>query len=169
MNKALFLDRDGVINEDYGYVHKIEDFHFRNGIFDVCLAARKARLKIVVVTNQAGIGRGLYSTDQFALLNNYMVSTFSTKGIIIDRVYYCPFHPTHGLGHYRKYSCDRKPGAGMLVAACNELNINPFASILIGDKDSDRLAAERIGLKLFLNSSEKNWVEHSLTAIHMLT
>jgi D-glycero-D-manno-heptose 1,7-bisphosphate phosphatase len=76
MNRALFLDRDGVINEDYGYVHKIEDFHFREGIFDVCRAALTARMKIIVVTNRAGIGRGFYTEQDYLKVTEYMFMNF---------------------------------------------------------------------------------------------
>lgn len=169
MNRALFLDRDGVINEDYGYVHKVEDFHFRNGIFDLCRAAQEAGFKIVVVTNQSGIGRGFYSADQFHLLNRHMLCTFMHKGIQVEKVYFCPFHPRHGLGHFQKRSFDRKPNPGMIIQACNDFNINPMASFLIGDKESDQLAAEKAGIRLFVNSSNKDWIQASLKTISLLS
>ncbi len=169
MNRALFLDRDGVINEDHGYVHKIQDFHLRPGITTICRAAQASRMKIIVVTNQAGIGRGLYSTDQFFSLNQHMLSVMDGQGVHVDGIYFCPFHPTHGIGHYRSISYDRKPSPGMLIKACNDFNINPFASLLIGDKITDQLAAERVGIRRFVNSSAKDWVENALTSVRMLS
>jgi D-glycero-D-manno-heptose 1,7-bisphosphate phosphatase len=165
MNRALFLDRDGVINEDYGYVHKIKDFHFRDGIFDICKAAQKAHMKIVIVTNQAGIGRGLYTHEDHRILMGYLASCMSSCSITIDAHYYCPYHETAGVGHYRQASCDRKPGSGMIIKACNALNINPFLSLMIGDKSSDLIAAQRAGIRAFIDASRPDWIECSLQAI----
>ena len=167
MNRALFLDRDGVINEDYGYVHKIEDFHFREGIFDVCRAAQKARLKIIVVTNQAGIGRGLYGYDEFSSLTAYMMNRMNEEGVTIEDIFHCPYHETGGIGHYRRSDADRKPGAGMIVKACSIHNINPLLSIMIGDNHSDLIAAQRAGIKLFVDASRPDWVARSLVTIDL--
>jgi D-glycero-D-manno-heptose 1,7-bisphosphate phosphatase len=166
MNRALFLDRDGVINEDYGYVHKIEDFHFREGIFDVCHAAQKARKKIIVVTNQAGIGRGLYGIDDFNTLTDYMLCQFEDHQITISAVYHCPYHPTHGIGNYKKQSYDRKPAPGMLLRACRDFDINPRLSVMIGDKPSDRQAAFQAGVRTYIDATSPCWTLHSIKAIH---
>jgi D-glycero-D-manno-heptose 1,7-bisphosphate phosphatase len=165
VNRALFLDRDGVINEDYGYVHKIEDFHFRDGIFDVCRAAQKERMKIVVVTNQAGIGRGLYSYEDFVRLSEFMLVSFMRNGILISGIYHCPFHPTFGIGHYRKQSFDRKPSPGMLIKACWQHNINPRFSIMIGDHQSDKIAAMSVGIPFFVDALLDGWPEQAVAEI----
>lgn len=165
MNRALFLDRDGVINEDYGYVHKIEDFHFREEIFDICTAAQKAGMKIVVVTNQAGIGRGYFSPEDFKLVTDYMLAHFESLSITINQVYHCPFHPCSGLGHYKKYSFDRKPSPGLLVKACRDHNINPSASIMVGDSASDKAAAYSIGVRSFIDATNKAWKADAIQAI----
>lgn len=165
MNRALFLDRDGVINEDYGYVHKINDFHFREGIFNVCRLAKKERMKIVVVTNQAGIGRGFFSQEDFQYVTAYMLDHFESLGITIDQVYHCPFHPYFGVGHYRRHSFDRKPSPGLLLKACRDHNINPSASIMVGDHASDRIAAFSIGIRNFIDATNKAW---SLNAIRLI-
>lgn len=165
MNRALFLDRDGVINEDYGYVHKIEDFHFREGIFDVCRAAQEARMKIIVVTNQAGIGRGHYSLHDFEVLSEFMLKVFSDEDIFVQSVYYCPYHPTAGIGMYRRQSYDRKPLPGMLLQACREHNINPALSVMIGDSNSDMSAACSMGIKWFVNATKPSWVKDSIKTI----
>ncbi|QNI71232.1 D-glycero-beta-D-manno-heptose 1,7-bisphosphate 7-phosphatase [Cyanobium sp. NS01] len=166
MNRALFLDRDGVINEDYGYVHKIEDFHFREEIFDVCRAAQKARMKIVVVTNQAGIGRGYYSHEDFRRVTSYMLNRFCLLDITINRIYHCPFHPIHGVGAYKKDSFCRKPKPGMLVQACNELDLNPRSSIMIGNNDSDHAAAIATGILSYIDARQADWHIKAIGAIH---
>lgn len=139
--KALFLDRDGVINIDSGYTHKIEDFVFADGIFDLCLEAKKQNLEIVVITNQGGIGRGFYSEADFAKLTDWMIGEFAAAGIEIARVYHCPHLPVGELtGNQTECDC-RKPKPGMLYLAAEELNINLADSFFIGDQESDMLAA----------------------------
>ena len=165
MNRALFLDRDGVINEDYGYVHRIEDFHFREGIFDVCRAAQKERMKIVIVSNQAGIGRGLYTQEAFHAITHFMVEEFSLRSLFISGVYYCPFHPDHGIGHFKKNSFYRKPNPGMLLSACAEHNINPRLSVMIGDRDTDRQAAASAGIFSYIDASRHDWANNALQAL----
>lgn len=156
MNRpALFLDRDGVINEDLPYVHRVEDFRFIDGIFSLVRAAQQAGYLIVVVTNQAGIGRGLYTEDDFWALTQWMLDQFAREGCHIDGVYFCPTHPEHGLGSYRVESAFRKPGPGMLFQAAAELKIDLARSILVGDKESDIQAgiAAGLGLTLLLTTS----------------
>jgi len=150
--KALFLDRDGVINVDRHHVHRIEDFEFLPGIFELCAAAVERGFLLVVVTNQAGIGRGLYTESDFQRLTTWMVDAFQQRGITIARVYHCPFHPTAGIGDYRRESFDRKPNPGMLIKARDDLGLDLAGSVLIGDKDSDMAAgrAARVGRLLRL-------------------
>ena len=111
---ALFLDRDGVINVEKHYVHRIADFDFMDGIFALCRAASARGMAIVVVTNQAGIGRGYYSEQQFHALSGWMCERFAAEGVTVDKVYFCPHHPQHGIGAYRAESFDRKPQPGMM-------------------------------------------------------
>ncbi|KQO79772.1 HAD family hydrolase [Rhizobium sp. Leaf262] len=153
---ALFLDRDGVINEDLGYVHKVENFHFIDGIFKLCQYARKAGMMIFVVTNQAGIGRGYYTESQFYALTEWMVSRFSEEGVAIDGVYFCPFHPIHGIGEYKIESLDRKPGAGMILRAAAEHNLDLENSILIGDREWDIAAAQNAGIGTSVLLTDQN-------------
>lgn len=149
-NRALFLDRDGVINEDLGYVHEKENFFFIEGVFDLIRVAAKEGFKIVVVTNQAGIGRGYYTEKQFLDLTDWMIEEFLKKECPVDKVYYSPFHPTEGIGLYRKSDFSRKPNPGMLFEARDELNIDMTRSLIIGDKESDMVAGARAGLGTLL-------------------
>jgi D-glycero-D-manno-heptose 1,7-bisphosphate phosphatase len=152
MTSALFLDRDGVINVDHGYVWQTRDFEFMPGIFDLCRAARGQGWRIVVVTNQAGIGRGLYTEADFERLTHWMRARFAAEGAAVDGVYQCPTHPTAGLGRYRTESTLRKPGPGMILQAQADMGLNLARSALVGDKASDIEAglAAGVGLNLLL-------------------
>jgi len=146
LNRALFLDRDGVINIDYGYVHTPDTFEFINGIFDVANFAIELNYKLVVITNQAGIGRGIYSEEDFNKLTSWMCEKFSTAGAPIDRVYFSPYHPTAGIGGYLKDDYNRKPKPGMILNAQKELDLDLRSSVLIGDKASDIQAGIAAGV-----------------------
>lgn len=137
MNKALFLDRDGVINKEISYLHRIEDVEFIDGIFEMCRFFEEGGFLPIIVTNQAGIARGYYSEGDFHVLNDWMLKEFRQKNIHIRKVYFCPYHPTDGVGRYKKDSPDRKPRPGMLLRAQQEFNLNMTKSILLGDKESD--------------------------------
>lgn len=143
---ALFLDRDGVINVEKNYVHRIEDFEFIPGIFELCGTARDRGLALVVVTNQAGIARGYYSEADYQHLTAWMLAEFRARGIVLDAVYHCPYHPTAGIGDYRRESFDRKPNPGMLLKARDALGLDLPRSVLIGDKASDIEAGRAAGV-----------------------
>ncbi len=145
-NKGLFLDRDGVINIDHGYVHKVQDFDFVSGIFDLTLEAVNKGYLIFVITNQAGIGRGFYSLNEFNLLTDWMCSKFFSEGITLSKVYYCPYHPTHGKGNYKQDHELRKPNPGMINQAMEEFHVDLSKSILIGDKLTDIQAGKNAGV-----------------------
>ena len=146
-SRALFLDRDGVINHEVGYLHRAEHVRFVDGIFDLCRTARGLGYKLVVVTNQSGIARGLYSTEQFEALMQWMRAEFEREGAPLDAVYHCPFHPEHGVGEFRREHEDRKPGSGMLLRAAHDLGLDLRQSILVGDRCSDLAAAHAAGLR----------------------
>lgn len=154
-NKALFLDRDGVINIDHGYVYKKEEFEFVDGIYDVCLKAQENGFKLIIVTNQAGIGRGYYTQQDFDALMRWVCDEFKNKGIAIDGIYNCPDHPEKGLGSYKKFSIDRKPGPGMFLKARLDHGINLSQSFLIGDSFTDIYAGLAAGLKACIYVGEK--------------
>tara|TARA_B100001057_G_C22533390_1_gene826648 strand:+ start:277 stop:816 length:540 start_codon:yes stop_codon:yes gene_type:complete len=147
MTKALFLDRDGVINYDLGYVYKISEFRFIEGIFNLLKEAIRMGYIIIVITNQAGIGRGYYTEKDFFILNSYMIKIFEDKGIKITRVFFSPYHPEFGIGKYKKNHSSRKPNPGMLIEAQKEFDIDMSKSILIGDKISDIKAGVSAGVK----------------------
>ena len=144
---ALFLDRDGVINHDgAGYTHRIEDFLFRDGIFDLCGTAQARGMALVVVTNQAGIGRGYYTEADFQALTEWMLGRFADRGIRFHGVEHCPDHPEHGIGPYRRANPRRKPGPGMILDACATHGLDPARSVMVGDRASDMQAARAAGV-----------------------
>ena len=146
LRPALFLDRDGVINVDHGYVFKQEDFEFVPGIFELCRVARGRGYAVLVVTNQAGIGRGFYTEQDFHALTAWMCEVFAREGAAIDKVYFCPTHPVHGLGAYKVDSPMRKPGPGMILQAADEYGLDLARCVLVGDKESDLQAGVAAGV-----------------------
>jgi len=154
--KALFLDRDGVINLDVGYIWRPEDFIFQAGVFDACRQAQALDYRLVVVTNQAGIGRGLFSEEEFQALTAWMCARFSDEGVAIARVFHAPTHPEEGIGIYKRESIDRKPGPGMLLKARDALGLDLAAAALVGDRETDIEAAiaAGVGQKLLIDSPE---------------
>ena len=155
---VLFLDRDGVINVDTGYVHLIEDFIFIDNIFKIVQLANSLNYLVIIVTNQAGIGRGIYSIETFKKTSNWMIKNFKRNNAHIDAVYFSPYHPINGKGRYLKKENTRKPGHGMFQEALKDFNIDIKKSIMLGDKITDLEASTRFGISnnfLFNNSSEE--------------
>jgi D-glycero-D-manno-heptose 1,7-bisphosphate phosphatase len=148
LRPAAFLDRDGVINLDRGYVSRAEDFEFVTGVFEGAAALQRLGFALVVITNQSGIGRGLYSEIDLLALNRWMSGQFEQHSVHIDGVFYCPHHPTEAFGRYR-CECDcRKPAPGMLLRAACELNLDLTRSAMFGDRVSDLQAAAAAGVPL---------------------
>jgi D-glycero-D-manno-heptose 1,7-bisphosphate phosphatase len=153
--RALFLDRDGVINVDRGYVHRIEEFEFMPGIFDLArFWSNELRGPIVIVTNQSGIGRGYFDDSAYAELTRFMCDRFAAEQAEIAKVYYCPYHPRHGIGAYRTDHPWRKPNPGMILQAAADLGVDLARSALVGDKPSDMAAgaAAGIGVRILLET-----------------
>lgn len=136
MIDALFLDRDGVINIDFGYVHLQKQFIFIPGIFDFCHYFINNNFKIFIVTNQSGIERGYFSDQQFRILTKYMLSEFEKNKILISEVVYCPFLKSN----------NRKPNPGMFNYLITKYNINCNKSFSIGDKPRDIIASKNAGI-----------------------
>jgi D,D-heptose 1,7-bisphosphate phosphatase len=146
LRRAAFVDRDGVINEDRHYVHRIEDFHFLPGAVDALRRLQHAGHALVVVTNQGGVGLGLYSEEDVALLHAYMRRELASAGVRLDGVYHCPHHPRSTHPVWRVPCNCRKPAPGMLQRAAHELGLDLGASLLVGDKGSDLEAARAAGV-----------------------
>lgn len=141
MNKALFLDRDGVINYDCGHVFTNDDFVFNEEIFDICRRYLDNGFLILVITNQARIARGIYSEEDFLKVTECMTDEFARRGIPISKVYYCPHHPD-----FTGPCPCRKPEPGMLLKAIEEFDLDISQCELFGDKESDMEAGRRAGI-----------------------
>lgn len=137
MNKAIILDRDGTINIEKDYLHKIEDFEFEKGVVEGLKILADLGYIFVVVTNQSGIARGYYTEEDLEILNNHIGEVLEKEGIKIEKFYFCPHHPEKGVGKY-KVDCNcRKPNPGMLEEAIKEFNIDREKSFMVGDNISD--------------------------------
>ena len=146
-NKAIFLDRDGTINIDKGYMYKIEEFEFIDKAEEALKILSDLGYILIVVTNQSGIARGYYTEEQLENLNNFMIEKLEEQGIEIKKCYYCPHHAEKGIGKY-KIECDcRKPNPGMVLQGIKEFDINPEESYIVGDKLSDAEAGIKAGIK----------------------
>lgn len=137
--KALFLDRDGIINVDKAYVYKSEDVEFVDGIVELLQWARHEFDLIIVLTNQSGVGRGYYQIEDVETLHEWMDEQLQQSEAIVDRWYYSPYHPKADLEKLRKESYSRKPGSGMALHAASDYSIDLEHSVMIGDKVSDYL------------------------------
>lgn len=156
-NKAVFLDRDGIINRERGeYTWKKEDFIFVDEIFENLSDLQKRGYLLIVISNQGGIAKKLYSPKEFDFITDFMVKEFQSQGILITDVLFCPHHPDFN----GKCIC-RKPDSGLFEKALAKFNIDPQLSYMIGDKKRDSTAAEKAGIRSFLaeaNHSIKNIV-----------
>ena len=159
LSKALFLDRDGIINKDNDFVFRKKDFIFNEEIFGLIKFFQDKNYKIIIVTNQSGIGRGLFTLEEFYKINRWMIDFFKDKGLVIDRVYFCPFHPSKGIGEYLCDHDDRKPNPGMILKAKKKYDIDLKKSYFIGDRWRDIGAGNRAKCKtIFIDRkyNEKN-------------
>ena len=137
--KTIFLDRDGVINEEINYLYKIDSFEFIDGIFDACLYFQKLGYKIIIISNQSGISRGYYTERDYQILTQWMLSKFEDKRIRILDVFYCPHGP--------ESTCKcRKPKPGMFIEAKNKYDTDMKNSWMIGDNEIDIQAANAAGI-----------------------
>jgi D-glycero-D-manno-heptose 1,7-bisphosphate phosphatase len=137
--KTIFLDRDGVINKEVNYLYKIKDFEFINGVFDACIFFQTLNYSIIIISNQSGIGRGIYSEDEYLKINKWMLNEFSLKNVSILDTFHCPHVPNS------KCSC-RKPKPGMFLKAKKKYNIDMSRSWMIGDKETDIESANLAGI-----------------------
>lgn len=146
MKKAILLDRDGTINVEKDYLHKVEDFEFEKNVVEALKIFSSLGYTMAVVTNQSGIARGYYTEDDLKKLNEYIKKELEKHGVIIEKFYYCPHHPENGIGRYKIDCICRKPNTGMLDEAIKEFNIDRTSSFMVGDTIADIDAGSRAGL-----------------------
>jgi D-glycero-D-manno-heptose 1,7-bisphosphate phosphatase len=144
--KIAFLDRDGVINRDVHYLSKIHDFEYVDRSKEALRLLRANAYEIVIVTNQAGIGRGLVTPEEYRDLTNFYLDDLRRCGVSILDVYHCPHHPEASIEGYRKVCVNRKPQPGMIKDAMLKYEVNPEQSFLVGDKVSDVEAGLAAGI-----------------------
>lgn len=150
MNSTVFVDRDGVIIEDGEYVHRVEDLKLVPGAVEGLRDLSAAGFQIIIVTNQAGIARGFYTEEEYHVFSNQLLAMLEKGGVRIRAVYFCPHHPTEGIGGYKVDCLCRKPRTGMFQRAAMEQPIEASSSWMIGDKTSDIQAGNDFGLKTIL-------------------
>ena len=137
MNKAVFLDRDGTINVDKGYLYRISDFEFLPGAVDALRMLQNAGYLLIIITNQSGIARGYYTEEDFMILNDWMKNELMKHGVKISGVYYCPHLPDAEVERYRKVCSCRKPETGLFERAVHDFDIDLSKSYAVGDKERD--------------------------------
>jgi len=147
LKPAAFLDRDGVLNRDSGYVWRREDFHWLPGAERAVKRLNDAGYLVFVVSNQAGVARGLYRPEDVEALHRWVNGELGKSGAHIDAFYYCPHHPSEGQGAYRVVCDCRKPAPGMLLRAMREWPVDRGQSFMIGDKEIDMEAAKAAGVR----------------------
>jgi D-glycero-D-manno-heptose 1,7-bisphosphate phosphatase len=155
-NKAIFFDRDGVINYDYGYVHKICDFKWITGAKKIIKYLSKKNFLLIVITNQSGIAKGFYSIKDVRILHNYINEELSKISCKIHSFYFCPHHPRAKIKRFKKRCFCRKPGNLLIIKAIKKYKISIKDSYMIGDKKSDYLAAKKSNLK-FIYINQKSF------------
>jgi len=155
MKKIIFLDRDGVINVDTGYTHKISDFQFEKNAAEGLKLLRDQGFEFIIATGQSGIGRGYYDEEDFWNFNNHVVSELKKNGISILKTYFSPYHPEKGIGKYKKTTRCRKPDPGMLEEAAKNFEIDNENSWMIGDKWADVKCGKNFGIRSILVKTGK--------------
>jgi len=149
-NKAVFLDRDGTINEEIGHVGDIDRFRLYPDSARAIRMLNEAGYKVVVITNQAGVARGYFDEETVEEIHGYMKVELANEGAHVDAVYYCVHHPEFGDGEYKQACSCRKPEPGMILQAAEDLNIDLSKSYMIGDTAKDMLAGKKAGCKTIL-------------------
>jgi D-glycero-D-manno-heptose 1,7-bisphosphate phosphatase len=142
---AVFLDRDGTLNVEKNYLHRIEDFEFIPGAFEAVRGLNRAGFRVFVVTNQSGVARGYFDLGDVERLHRHIVDRLAENGGRIDGFYVCPHHPTEGKGDYKLTCTCRKGAPGLLLKAAEEHHLDLSRSFMIGDKEADIEAGERAG------------------------
>ena len=146
-NIAVFLDRDGTINEEVGYLDSLEKLKMIPAAYEAIKLINLNGMKAVVISNQAGVAKGFFTEEFVHTVNKRLLALLKKKGAIIDKFYYCPHHPEEGKGVYLQKCHCRKPAPGMMLQAARELNIDLSRSYLVGDRFLDMEAAKNAGAK----------------------
>jgi D-glycero-D-manno-heptose 1,7-bisphosphate phosphatase len=165
---AIFFDRDGVLNVDSGFVHRVKDFRWIKGARKAVKLVNDAGLYVIVVTNQSGVARGYYGEEDVQRLHSWMVRDLARHGAHIDAFYYCPYLDDANVATYRVVDHpDRKPNPGMIMRALSDFGVDPGRAVLIGDKASDLEAAGRagVGARLFTGGSLATMVVEMLAGM----
>lgn len=147
LQPALLLDRDGTLNVDCGWVHRPDDFRWIEGAREAIRWANDRRILVFVITNQAGIARGYYTENEFHAFTAWIDRDLAACGAHVDATYYCPHHPSEGLGPYRRQCHCRKPAPGLIERALAEWGFDPARSVMIGDAEHDVDAAVAAGIR----------------------
>ena len=148
--KAIFLDRDGTLIKEKHYLHKPQDIELEDNCLEALETLKNAGYIFVVITNQAGIAKGIFTIEDHEKTKVHLLETLKGKGVEIEKYYFCPYHPEAVLPEYKLDSSDRKPNPGMLLQAINELDIDPKSSYMIGDKLIDIKAGQSLNIKSIL-------------------
>ena len=146
-NIAVFLDRDGTINEEVGYLDSLDKLKIIPGAYEAIRLINESGMKAVVISNQAGVARGFFTEDFVKITHEHLQTALRQEGAYIDNFYHCPHHPTEGIEPYRQDCNCRKPAPGMLLRAAQDLNIDLTRSYLVGDRFRDMEAAKKVGVK----------------------
>jgi D,D-heptose 1,7-bisphosphate phosphatase len=146
-NIAVFLDRDGTINEEVGYLDSLDKFKIIPCAYEAIRLINESGMKVVVISNQAGVARGLFTEDFVKITHEHLQTALRQKKAHIDNFYYCPHHPAEGIKLYRQNCNCRKPAPGMLLQAAQDLNIDLTKSYLVGDRFNDMEAGKKIGVR----------------------
>lgn len=148
--KAVFLDRDGTINIEKYYTHKVEDFELLPGAIEAMRLLNSNGIKIYIVTNQAGIAKGIFTKEQYGIFSDHMMNVFKGHGVRVEEALYCPHHPDGIIPEYSIECSCRKPDTGMLEEVMKRESLKAEETALIGDKNSDIDAGERLGMDTYL-------------------
>ena len=161
--KVVFLDRDGTMNVEVNYLHRKEDLKLIDGTAEAVRLLNEAGYKVIVITNQAGVARGYYTEADVKILHDYMNEVLERDGAHVDAFYYCPHHPEHGIGLYKKKCHCRKPETGMFEMAERDLTdgIDKMHSYMIGDKRIDAQAGKNFGVTGVLVGTGYGAKEHA--------
>ena len=146
-NNCFFLDRDGVINKENGYIKDYKDFIFLRGVHEAIKYLNNKKFIVIIITNQAAVGRGIISEEKLNMIHNKMLNNLHRKNAYIDDIYYAPYFKNSKLQKYKENKYDRKPNIGMFLKAIKKWNIDTSSSYFIGDKVTDKMASDKIGIK----------------------